>query len=122
MGEYMTIYIKLDGHHVATLSYSPMNDDPKYRMITNLTVPIPYRRRGIAHKLLNNLCDLADTEHFTLFTYIIPSRNMSRNDIIKLMGKYKFVLINKQTMCRCIIPDISKEWLLKVIEAYEMED
>lgn len=122
MGEHMTIYIKLDGHHVAVLSYCNMNDDPKYRMITNLEVPIPYRRRGTAHKLLKNLCDLADTEYFTLFMYVIPSRTMTRNDIIKLMTKYKFVLINKQTMCRCTLPDISKEWLCKVVEAYEMEE
>jgi predicted GNAT family acetyltransferase len=117
----MSIYIKCNSYNVAVLDYINMNGSPQYKMITNINVPRNFRKRGIAHRLLNHVCDLADQEAFILFIYIIASRDISRNVIIKMLKKHQFNLIDNGIMCRCNTLNINKEGLLNVIHAYEME-
>lgn len=115
----MTIYIKLDNRNTAVLNYNTMNSNPHYRMITNLNVPIQYRKRGIAHKLLASLCDLADREDFIVFAYVIRSKDIGNNDFVKMMQKHGFKLIRKEVLCRSNISELSKNDLLEIVNEYE---
>jgi ribosomal protein S18 acetylase RimI-like enzyme len=64
--------------------------DPAWAWIHRINVPAPHRGKGIASKLLREICDDADSENLEVRLVVLPSGDLNFTDLYEWYGRYGF--------------------------------